>query len=489
MDAPPTPSTRPAPLRDVRIRSWLRATDHVRIARRFLAALVAFALAGGLAALLLRLELLSPGTDFMGASAFAMLFTTHGILMFHFVLAPSFLCVLGLALVPDQIGARGMAFPRLSRASVSLFVTGGALVLLAALLGGAPVGWMLDGPLDDQSSAVRMVLAATGVAFAAITLIMTAINHVTTIHVMRRRDLTWRSLPVFTWSILLASLCVIVTSPLLVTATGWVVSELFLKTDPFGPGAGADPLFYRKLFWLYGTPALYAIALPALGIVGDTISRRDRSPDLFAKALLAAVVAASFLLWGQHFPAAGAWSWTGILAGLATCVVVVLFLALALHFGRRLAAEGLRGGAGDAYMAASMGMLVAGVLSGLILGAPLLSRHLHNTTFMTAHVHFMTAGALLLAFLGGLHQSWPVLANRDATRPGLARAGLVVLVLGLFAAFGPLFLMGLGGALRRAHGYAPEFQVLQVFATAGTSVLLTGALLALLAFVPARRAA
>lgn len=477
-----------APTDDVLIRTWMGATDPVRLARRYLLALIFFAAAGALAALGIRVELLSPQADFMGTSAFAVLFSTHGILMFHFVLAPAFLCVLGNALVPGQIGARELAFPRLNRAACYLLVTGGVMVLLAAFTGGLPLGWMLDAPLAESTAPVRLVLTAAGIAFGGLALILTALNLATSIQTLRRPNLGWAQLPNFTWSVFLASLCVLLSSPLLLMAMGLVITEGLLKTGLFGPEAGADPLFYRKLFWLYGTPALYAIALPALGLLGDAIARHERRPDQLVRAVLPGIAALSFLLWGQHFPTADSWNTSGLLAAVTTGVMGTLFLLLVLHFARRLIAQGPPAGVAGWYLAASVIALALGALSGMTLGVPSLGRYLHNTTFMTAHVHVMTAGALLLAFFGGLHHAWPLLGGSDVAHPGLARAGLAVVLIGLLAAFGPMFLMGLGGALRREFGYAPEFQVLQVFATAGTSLLLAGMLVAILAFVPMRRA-
>jgi cytochrome c oxidase subunit 1 len=469
-----------------RIKLWLAATGHVCLARRYLFLLLIVGVGGALAAMLMRLELMAPGPDLFGSSAFAMLFSAHGTLMFYFVLAPAFLGVLGNALLPGEVGARGMAFPRLNALSWYLLAAGGFLILLSAMMGGLGSGWTFEAFAAVGGSAVRLAAAPAGVALAAVSLILLAVNQVTTVLSLRDRAISWGRMPVFSWSVFLAGLMVLFSSPLLALSMGLILGNTFFGISLSDPATGGDPLLMRRLFWMYGTPALYAVALPALGLLGDAFARKARGPDQVVKAILAAIALPSFLLWGQHFLNVDGLGGMSYVSAASTSLVAGLFLALVVHWIRLMAVSGLPDGEAGAYETASLALLLVAVLTGLILGLPALNRFLHNTYFMTAHVHVMTSGALFMAFVGGLHRAWQPLTER-MPRPGLARSGLAVAVIGLAATFGPLFLLGVHGAVRRQDAYPAEFQVLHILSTAGASILLAGITLAALSFALARR--
>ena len=473
-----------AAMANPRVVDWFLVKDHKFIALRYLALLFSFGLVGVLAMLLVRLELLTPNSAFMGSTSFAVFFSAHGVMMFHFVLAPAFLGVLGNAMVPLQIGASALAFPRLNRASWHLLGLGGLLVILATMCGGVGAGWMFDAP-TDLAACSRIIMIALGVSCAALSVILLSVNLVTSIIQLRAPPVTWSQLPVFSWSVLMAGFVTILASPILILAMLLLIMR-HLGIDIFERAAGGDPLLMRQLLWLYGTPAIYAIALPMLGLVSDQLSVGER-PDNGIKALLSAVALLSLLLWGQHFLLGDGLGVVRSVSAAATGVMGALFLVLVVTWIVRLGRHGVPKSPAGPFILVAMVMLVGGVLTGLTLGMPVLSRYLHNTYFVTAHVHLLTVGAATLVFLGGLHLVWPGLTGRRP-RITLTKSGLAIMSAGLIATFGPLFVLGSMGAIRRQLNYPVEFQPLQIFATAGATILLTGLAFTALSFLFSRRA-
>jgi cytochrome c oxidase subunit 1 len=473
---------------DTIFRGWLLSTDHRRLAGLYLGLSFLFLLLGTGAAAILRLELLTPAAATVGASTFSALFTFHGMAMFYFVLLPVFPGVLGNALLPRTIGAPRMAFPRLNTAAWHLLAAGGTLVLLSLMLGGTGVGWSFDAP---DGGGGRTLLAAFGVMLAAVAYALLAVNIVTTVVWMRGPGVTWEKLPLFAWGQFAGAILVAVTAPVLAMALALLVVDRVSAFALFDPAAGGDPVLFRRLFWIAGTAAFQAAALPALGTIAEVVRRRAgaeaRSRGL-AAAAMGTIAVASLFISGQHFPASdsgGFAAWvSSALAGLLGIAygVVVIHVLLTLARGR------LAVSASALHALGALLFVVAGGFTGIAVSAMGTSVFLHNTTFVTAHVHLLVVGAMLMALLAGLFEFWPDISGR-APREGAGRAAAILLSAGVLTTFLPLFVMGSQGALRRQHGYDGGFQVLQILSSAGTTILFASLALAAIALLAGRRAA
>jgi cytochrome c oxidase subunit 1 len=455
--------------------AWFAPVDPVAVARRHLGVIGMLLVVGLLAALLMRLELLTPAGDHVSATTFGSLFSLHGTLMFYFVLLPAFPGVLGHALLARQAGIKAMAFPRLANTSWHLLALGGACVLLTFVMGGTNAGWSFDAAFGGRFVAPHIATAAFGVFLAAVSASLLGMNIATTIFRWRKNNEPWLSMPPFMTTVFLASLIAIVACPMLAACMAMVIADNLFGFSLFDPTTGADPQLFRSLFWLFGTPALYMVLLPSLGIVTEIFIQRVR-PGLvharFLNPVFAAIAVVAFLLWGQHFQTSAAVrpsTWvaalmTGTMLALVGAVVTTWFVMLLRGLPRMDAALG--------YAISFIVTVVVGALSGVALALPPVGAFLHGTTFVTAHMHIMMGAALGLAFVGGLHLARPDTAGASmATPPFLLAAGIQLTFL-------PVLCLGTGGLMRRAYEYPQEFHALQVLATAGMSILLAGIVLA-----------
>ncbi len=471
--------------RNSEVQTESHAADHRHIALRYLWLLFIFGGIGAFTMLIARLEQLSPGPNLVSSTTFAVLFSTHGILMFHFALAPAFLGVLANVIVPIQVGADRTAFPRLNRMSWYLFGTGGVLVLISMLCGGAGGGWIFDAASADPITRC-VALAAIGVLCASLSLILLSVNLLTTIASMRAPTMTWRDIPIFSWSVSLASIVLLLSSPLLALAMSLLVIRFLFNVDLFELAAGGDPVLFRKLLGMYRAPAIVAIALPMLGFISDQVAQRVRQPDRVLRTLLSAIAVLSFFLWGRRFAMGGAVGVADILPALATSMMSAIFLAIIVIWIVRLARGGAIASPASPFLIVAVLVLAVGVCTGATLGLPVLNRYLHNSYYMTAHVHITMIGAVALTFFGGLHLIWRELTGRDP-RLSLSRKGLGLTMAGLLVTFVPLFLLGVMGAVRRQYHYPNEFHVLNVIATLGAFALFIGIWVIAASFVFSKR--
>src|SRR5262252_1383448 len=207
------------------LRSWLLTTDHKRIALLYLASITFFFFVGGAAAVLMRLELLTPQGDLVQSETYNKLFTMHGIIMIFFFLIPSIPAVLGNFLVPMMLGARDLAFPRINLLSWYVFTLGGLLTLIAIIAGGVDTGWTFYTPYSTTYSNGYVILTALGVFITGFSSILTGLNFVVTTHTMRAPGLTWFRLPLFIWALYATSIIMILGTPVLAIAIALVAVE------------------------------------------------------------------------------------------------------------------------------------------------------------------------------------------------------------------------------------------------------------------------
>jgi len=251
--------------------SWLLTTDHKRVAILYLLSISFFFFVGGAAAVLFRLELMTPAADLVESETYNKLFTLHGVMMVFFFLIPSVPAVLGNFLLPMMIGARDLAFPKLNLLSWYLFAGGGLITIWVMLVGGVDTGWTFYTPYSSTYSNTYVMATVASVFVAGFSSILTGLNFIVTTHTMRAPGLTWFRLPLFVWSNYAAALIMVLGTPVVAIALLLVAVERGLGVGIFDPALGGDPVLFQHLFWFYSHPAVYIMILPAMGVISEII--------------------------------------------------------------------------------------------------------------------------------------------------------------------------------------------------------------------------
>src|SRR5262249_26641855 len=289
-------------------KSWFFTRDHKRIALMFLLTVTFFFFVGGTFATLMRLELMTPQADLFTSETYNKLFSMHGIIMVWFFLIPSIPAVFGNFLVPIMIGARDLAFPRLTLLSWYLLVLRGIFVLYSMRSGGVDTGWTFYTPYSSQFANTHVVTALIGIFIAGFSSILTGLNFIVTTHKLRAPGMTWGRLPLFVWSIYATSAILVLATPVLAITLTLVAIERLAGVGIFDPRLGGDPLLFQHLFWFYSHPAVYIMILPGMGVVSEIITthaRRRIFGYTFMAGAMIAIAVIGFLVWGHHMFVSG----------------------------------------------------------------------------------------------------------------------------------------------------------------------------------------
>ncbi|MDZ7289032.1 MAG: cytochrome c oxidase subunit I [candidate division KSB1 bacterium] len=464
------------------LKSWLLTTDHKRIAILYLISVTFFFLLGGLFAVLIRLELLTPAGDLVQSENYNKLFTMHGIMMIFFFLIPAIPAVLGNFLVPMMIGARDLAFPRINLLSWYIYIIGSLFTFSAVLLGGVDTGWTFYTPYSSTYSNTNVILTALGVFITGFSSILTGLNFIVTIHKMRAPGLTWFRLPLFIWAHYATSLIQILGTPVVAAAILLVALERLFHIGIFDPKLGGDPILFQHLFWFYSHPAVYIMILPAMGVISELItcfSRKKIFGYHFVAFSSVAIAVLGFLVWGHHMFTSGQSIYAGMVFSVLSFLVAIPSAIKVFNWTATLYKGSVSYQAPMLYALGFLGLFTIGGLTGLFLATLAVDVHLHDTYFVVAHFHYIMVGGTIMAYLGGLHFWWPKMTGRLYPE-GWARFAALVIFVGFNLTFFPQFLLGYLGMPRRYHFYPDEFQVLNVLSTAGASILGIGYLIPLI---------
>jgi cytochrome c oxidase subunit I len=457
-------------------KSWLFTTDHKRIAWLYLAAITFFFFVGGLAATLMRLNLIEPQGSLVEPSTYNRLFTLHGLVMIFFFLAPSIPAVLGNFLIPLMIGAKDVAFPKLNLLSWYIFMAGGTVFLYSVLAGGVDTGWTFYTPLSSTYANSNVMSAAMGVFISGFSSILTGLNFIVTIHTMRAPGLTWFRLPLFLWSIYATSIIFILAMPVIAITMVLLMLERFLHFGFFDPALGGDPILFQHLFWFFGHPEVYVLVLPAMGVISELIATFSRK-RIFGYSFVAfssvAIAILSFLVWGHHMFVSGESLYSGLVFSFFSFAVAIPSAIKVFNWTATLYKGSISFDAPMLYALGFIGLFTMGGLTGLFLATLAIDVHVHDTYFIIAHFHFIMVGGAVMGYLGGIHYWWPKMTGRMYSERW-ARIAAVLVFVGFILTFGPQFIVGYLGMPRRYAVYPPEFQTLNVLSSAGASILAVG---------------
>lgn len=464
-----------------RLRDWLLTTDHKRIGWLYFASITFFFFIGGIAALLIRLELLTPQGDLVSADTYNQLFSMHGIIMVWFFLIPSIPNTLGNFLIPMMVGARDLAFPRLNLLSWHIYTIGGIFVILTVLFGAVDTGWTFYTPYSTMFTHTAVLAAATGVFVVGFSTILTGINFMVTLHKMRAPGLTWMRLPLFAWSIYATSLIMILATPVLTCTLMLIAVERIFAIGIFDPALGGDPILFQHLFWFYSHPAVYIMILPGMGVVSEIVACFARNSLFNYKGMVISVMAIAifgFLVWGHHMFVAGQSMYAGIMFSLFSFLVALPSAIKTFNWTATLYRGKILFTAPMLYALSFIGLFTIGGLTGIIVAATAIDVHVHDTYFVVAHFHYIMVGGMVTGYLGGLHFWWPKMTGRLFSELWSKIAALALFI-GFNLTFFPQFILGYLGMPRRYHEYPADFQLLNVMSTLGAGVLAIGYLLPL----------
>jgi len=460
--------------------SWLTTVDHKRIGVLYIISILFMFFLGGMAAIVLRIELLTPERTIMSADTYNKAFTLHGAIMTFLVLVPSIPATLENFVLPLMLGAKDVAFPRMNLASWYCYIVG-ALVMMASLIfGGIDTGWTLYTPYSTETSGgVGLVLV--GAFIVGFSSIFTGLNFIATIHKLRAPGLSWFKMPLFVWGMYATSLIQVLATPVLGITLLLLLMEKVLNVGVFDPALGGDPVLFQHFFWFYSHPVVYIMILPAMAIMSEVIPVFSRKTIFGYKAIAfssMAIAGVGFIVWGHHMFVSGQSSLAATVFSFITFLVAIpsgikVFNWLATMYRGSISFE-----APMLYAISFLLLFAIGGLTGLFLGSLAVDVHLHDTYFVVAHFHYVMMGGSLMAFIAGLHYWWPKMFGRMYSEKWAAIACGLIFV-GFNATFLTQFLMGARGMPRRYYNYLEEFQPMHVFSTVGSWFVLAGFLVML----------
>ncbi|ABC82044.1 cytochrome c oxidase subunit I [Anaeromyxobacter dehalogenans] len=464
------------------VRSWLFTLDHKRIGIMYLVAISACLLLGGVFALVLRMHLWSPQGALVSNDAYNKLFTLHGAVMIFLFIIPGIPAALGNFVLPLQLGAKDLAFPRVNLLSFWLFVAGAIFFLVVLVVGGVDTGWTLYPPYSLESArGLGILLALSAVVLTGFSSILTGVNFIATIHRMRPPGMGWFDMPLFLWALYATGVIQIISTPVLGITAAMGFLERIFHLGLFMPEYGGDPILFQHFFWFYSHPAVYIMILPAMGVVSEVVSVFSRKP-IFGYRFIAvssmAIAIIGFLVWGHHMFVSGQSRWASLAFSFLTMLVSIPSAIKTFNWIATMYKGAIVLKTPMVYVLTFFAIFGVGGLTGLFLGLLATDVPLHDTYFVVAHFHFVMVGAVMIAFLAGLHYWWPKMTGR-MYHEGVGVASAWLVFLGFNLTFVPQFLAGVLGMPRRYATYAPQFTAHNRLSTVGAFVLALGLVVAL----------
>ncbi|MGW2181939.1 aa3-type cytochrome oxidase subunit I [Streptomyces sp. NPDC001732] len=458
-----------------RIREILTTTDHKTIGNMYLVTSFAFFLFAGALAMIMRAELARPGMQILDPTQYNQLFTVHGTIMMLLFATPTF-AGFANAVMPLQIGSPDVAFPRLNALTYWLFLFGGLIVVSGLIVpgGAASFGWFAYAPLNSaiRSPGAGGDLWAMGLVLSGISTTLGSVNFIATIVCLRAPGMTMFRMPIFTWNVLFTSLLVLLAFPVLTAALLALMADRKFGAHVYDPANGGA-LLWQHLFWFFGHPEVYIVALPFFGVVTEILPVFSRKPVFGYVGMVGATIAITMLsasVWAHHMFATGA-----VLLPFFSLMSFLIAVPTGVKFFNWIGTMWNGSLSFETPMLWALGFLATfllGGLSGVLVASPPLDFHVTDSYFVVAHLHYVLFGTIVFAMFGGFYFWWPKMTGKMLDE----RLGAIHFWT-LFAGFQITFLvqhwLGEKGMPRRYADYlaADDFTVLNTVSSAGSFLL------------------
>ena len=464
--------------------AWITTVDHKRIAKLYLFTAMFFSLIGGGLALAMRTQLAVPENDLMDGGTFNQFFTMHGLIMIFLVIMPINAAFFNFV-IPLQIGARDVAFPRLNALSYWIFLFGGLMFNVSWFTGGAAdAGWFAYPPLsDDQYSASNgMNYYLVGLGILGTSSIMAGVNFIVTILNMRAPGMTFTRLPIFTWMSLVTQFLLVFALPPLTVAfilllfDRTVGTTFFQATEP-----GGDPILWQHMFWFFGHPEVYILILPAMGMISDVIPVFARKPVFGYTAIVFSGISIGFLgftVWAHHMFAVGMGPIANSVFAALTMLIAIPTGVKVLNWSATLWKASIQITTPMLFAVGFVAMFTIGGLSGMMHATVPVDQQHTDTYFIVAHFHYVLFGGSVMGILAGIYYWWPKMFSRPLSER-LGKWHFWLTMIGFNLTFGPMHVSGNDGMPRRVYTYPADFgwELWNMLSTIGAFVTLLSAVL------------
>jgi cytochrome c oxidase subunit 1 len=470
------------------IMSWLLTLDHKRIAILYMIVVMAAFAAGGVFALLVRLELATAGPFFLpddavaSAKLYNKFFTLHGAIMVFLFIIPSVPAILGNFLLPLMIGAKDVAFPRLNLASWYVYMLGAAITLIAIVSGTVDTGWTFYTPYSARTGGdgnnFTIIMITLGVFVLGFSSIFTGLNFAVTVHKMRAPGIGWFQMPLFVWGIYATALVQVLATPVIGITMVLLILERALGIGIFDPAMGGDPVLFQHFFWFYSHPAVYIMILPGFAIINELVTVHSRKHIFGYKAIgfsSVAIAMLGFMVWGHHMFVSGQSEFSSMVFSFITFFIGIPSGIKIFNWVTTMYKGSIAWTTPMFYCASFLILFTIGGLTGIHLGALGLDVHLHDTYFVVAHFHYVMVGGTVIAFLGGIHHWWPKIFGRMYSE-FWGKISCALVFIGFNMTFFTQFYLGSQGMPRRYADYSGMlktnlFESLHGFSSLGALVI------------------
>ncbi|GLC88393.1 cytochrome aa3 quinol oxidase subunit I [Lysinibacillus piscis] len=439
-------------------KNWLSTVDHKKIGIMYIAVALVMLFRGGVDALLMRAQTAVPDNGLLDAQHYNEIFTTHGLLMILFMAMPFVIGLMNIV-IPLQIGARDVAFPRLNAVSFWLFAAGAGLLNLSFIIGGSPdAGWTAYFPLAsiEFSPTVGNNYYSLALQLSGIGTLMTGVNFITTIIKMRAPGMTLMKMPMFTWSVLITNVIIVFAFPVLTVALALMMLDRQFGTKFFAMQDGGMDMLWANLFWVWGHPEVYIVILPAFGIFSEIIATFARKNLYGYKSMVMSMVVISllsFIVWAHHFYTMGhgvmvnsVFSITTMAIAVPTGVKIFNWLLTMRHGKIQFTTPML-------YALGFIPIFTIGGVTGVMLAMASADYQYHNTMFLVAHFHYVLIPGTVFGVLAGYHYWWPKMFGFRLNEK-LGKTAFWFIAISFNVTFFPLFILGLDGYARRMYTYS-----------------------------------